>query len=124
LKRLTGIILAVVVIAAGTWYLLRPQRQAFGKAGERNIPVSRIADLTAQHVGEQVAIAGIIDRECPHAGCWAIIKDGTGELRIDTKKGGFTLPLRHEGSHVRIVGKLEKTASGDLQISATSAELG
>jgi hypothetical protein len=124
MKRLIGLILAVAIIAGSAWYLLKPQRQALGRAGEGNVPVVTIADLTPQRLGQQVAIVGVISRECPSAGCWAVIKDASGEIRIDTKKGGFTLPLRHEGSRVRIVGILEKTEGGDLQISATSAGLG
>jgi hypothetical protein len=73
--------------------------------------------------GRTVQIEGTIAEECPHTGCWAVIQDDTGRIRIDTNKGGFALPLNREGSKIRVVGTLEVKENGDLEISASSAEL-
>ena len=121
--RLIGILLAVAVLVGGGWYMLRPQKLHLGKAGETGVSVMSTTDAAKAALGTQVAVQGTISKECPTAGCWAVIKDAAGDLRVDTKKGGFTFPLRHEGSHVRVVGLLEKNASGVTQISLSSAEM-
>jgi len=116
--------LLIAVFAVGTvWYLTHPQAQSYGAQIDNQVATLAIADLDASRVGQQVAIEGTIDQECPHSGCWAVIKDGTGTIRIDTKQGGFALPLHREGSHVRIIGQVTQTDAGDLEISAESASL-
>jgi len=37
--------------------------------------------------------------KCPEAGCWFVLKDATGKLRVDTKTAGFVVvdvPLQRE----------------------------
>lgn len=122
IKSLIVPLIAVVAVAGAAWYLARPQAETYGTAPVTG-PIMKIADITDAHVGQTVTIEGIIDQECPHSGCWAVIKDDSGQIRIDTQKGGFALPLRREGSRVIVVGEVERAENGDLQISAQSAEL-
>lgn len=48
---------------------------------------------TARHsaVGSSVTVEGEMIEKCPEAGCWFILKDGTGTLRVDTKTAGFVV---------------------------------
>lgn len=39
----------------------------------------------------QVTLAGVMIEKCPTAGCWFMLKDGTGVVRVDTKSAGFTV---------------------------------
>ena len=126
-------VIVVTLLAGGIWYLTRPQVESYGGAS----PESTVAETTAtenpaqlkigeigpSHVGHQVTIEGRIVKECPHTGCWAVIEDATGQIRIDTNPGGFALPLRREGSKVRVVGQVIEKENGDLEIAADSAEL-
>ena len=135
MSRLMLPVFVVVIVVAGAVYMLRPAKQTLGtdhsahsaRAGERSpenvVQTTPIGELSAEHVGQTVRIEGIIDKQCPHTGCWAIVRDDTGTIRIDTQKGGFTLPLRREGSRVTVTGVLEQKDGGSLEISATSAEL-
>ncbi len=118
-------LVAIALIAGLSWYLVRPQQEAYGSGSPAGADqaVVKIGDLSVDQVGQTVAIEGTIKQECPHSGCWAVIEDGSGQIRIDTQKGGFALPLHQEGSHVRVVGELEKIEGDALQISAQSAEL-
>lgn len=123
IKSLSIPLIALVLIAGTAWYLARPQAESLGAEPAGDAQTVSIGDLSEAQVGQTVAIEGTIDQECPHSGCWAVIDDGTGQIRIDTQKGGFALPLKREGSQIRVVGELESTDGGDLQISAESAEL-
>lgn len=123
-------VVIVVLLAVMIWYLTRPKVESYGGsdvASTQHMHESAshldIGEIGPSHVGHQVAIEGTIVKECPHTGCWAVIEDSSGQIRIDTKAGGFALPLHREGSKVRIVGKVIEKENGDLEIAADSAEL-
>ncbi len=72
-------------------------------------PVS-VREITPSTGGKTVQISGVIVEKCPVAGCWFILKDNTGTVRVDTKSAGFVisdLPLQ---TRVTVVGKV---ASGE-----------
>jgi RecJ-like exonuclease len=124
MSRLTVPIVVVVIVGAGAWYALRPQKQTLGGSpASEALQTTNIGTLNQDMAGRTVQIEGTIAEECPHTGCWAVIQDDTGRIRIDTNKGGFALPLNREGSKIRVVGTLEVKENGDLEISASSAEL-
>jgi uncharacterized protein YdeI (BOF family) len=121
-------IIIVGLLAAMIWYLARPQVESYGVSSVESTSVEAvthvdIGEIDQSHVGRRVAFEGTITRECPHSGCWAIVQDASGQIRIDTNDGGFALPLRREGSKVRVVGKVIRKENGDLEIAAESAEL-
>ncbi len=129
-------VVIVVLLAVMIWYIARPRVESYGGTSQESTVVKatatestestvqlNIGEIGPDHVGHQVAIEGTIIKECPHTGCWAVIEDSSGQIRIDTKAGGFALPLRREGSKVRIVGKVIEKENGDLEIAADSAEL-
>ena len=121
-------VLIVGLLAVMVWYLARPQVESYGvtsveSASAEAVTHLDIGQIDQTHVGQRVAFEGTITKECPHSGCWAIIKDASGQIRIDTNDGGFALPLRREGSKVRVVGKVIQKQNGDLEIAAESAEL-
>jgi RecJ-like exonuclease len=103
---------------------MRPEKQTLGGSpASETLQTTNIGTLNQDMAGQTVQIEGTIAEECPHTGCWAVIQDDTGRIRIDTNKGGFALPLNREGSKIRVVGTLEVKENGDLEISASSAEL-
>jgi uncharacterized protein YdeI (BOF family) len=116
------VIVIVLAVGAGI-YLTRKPVEQFGAGDTAQVQTIAIADISSNQVGKRVAIEGTIDQECPHSGCWAVIKDASGQIRIDTQAGGFALPLRREGSRIRIVGTVMLTEGGSVEISAESAEL-
>ena len=140
MNKLFSIVAIAAVVGGGTWYVTRapqPQAdccaaggrmtgmgvQAAAAASDQGPKSTPIGSLTAAQKDQKVQIEGTIAQECPHTGCWAVIKDDTGQIRIDTNDGGFTLPLHQEGHKIRVVGKLKVEVNGDLEISATTAEV-
>jgi len=123
LKALAVPVAVIVLAVGGVMYLSRPRTEQFGAADTGAVATVAINDIGTDLLGRTVAIEGTILRECPHSGCWAVIRDDTGQIRIDTNAGGFALPLHREGSRIRIVGVVQQTEGGDLEISAQSAQL-
>src|SRR5438874_5846422 len=39
----------------------------------------------------QVVVSGTMIEKCPVAGCWFVLRDGTGQVRVDTKAAGFVV---------------------------------
>lgn len=57
-------------------------------------------------------VRGTLVEKCPVAGCWFVLKDGSGTLHVDTKAAGFVVvdvPLRTE---LTVSGRLERDGDG------------
>ena len=123
MNRLIVPIVVVVLVVAGAWYTLRPQRETLGEVAAQPAPVTPIGEISADQVGQSVTIEGTITKQCPSTGCWAVVRDDTGEIRIETADGGFALPLHKEGRPITVTGKVVLKEGRNLEISATSAQV-
>lgn len=73
-----------------------------------------IANLTAK-VGQKATVEGEMVEKCPVAGCWLVLKDASGTLRVDTKSAGFVVVDVPLHSRVRVTGTvLRQDASLEL----------
>lgn len=54
--------------------------------------------------------------KCPVAGCWFIVKDATGAIKVDTKAAGFTVTDVPLNTIVTVNGRL--TGSGERVLAA------
>jgi uncharacterized protein YdeI (BOF family) len=41
--------------------------------------------------GKEVTLRGKLVEKCPVAGCWFVIRDETGTIKVDTKTAGFVV---------------------------------
>jgi uncharacterized protein YdeI (BOF family) len=65
-------------------------------------------------VGRAATVAGEIIEKCPVAGCWFMLRDDTGVIKVDTKSAGFVvleIPLH---TRVRVAGRLGGEGSEKL----------
>ena len=79
-----------------------------------------VSDLKTKAKGDKTELAGTIVEKCPVAGCWFMLKDKTGIVRVDTKAAGFVvsdLPLQTE---VKVTGSVVKGDSPS--VSATGLQ--
>ena len=102
---LRAALLAAAVGVAGCGHGSRTMgRPSFGET------VS-IASARAAGRASPVTIEGSMVEKCPVAGCWFILHDRTGAIKVDTKAAGFAvvdLPLR---ARVRVAGRLREEGS-------------
>jgi len=88
----------------------KPQRRAIG----------RIDDAL---LGKTVAVEGEVVQQCPAAGCWFRVRDGSGELFVDLNPAGLRLKQKRVGQRVRVTGRLAKIGNQYL-LEATAVEFG
>jgi hypothetical protein len=68
--------------------------------------------------GKTICLTGRMTERCPTAGCWFYLNDGTGDLRVDAREGGFSvlgLPL---GARVMVFGRIVHEPGEDPQLAA------
>ena len=79
--------------------------------------LSKVRELSKTPQGKTVQVSGIMVEKCPVAGCWFMLKDDTGIVRVDTKAAGFVvtdLPLQTE---VTVAGTVTPGASPSFSAS-------
>jgi uncharacterized protein YdeI (BOF family) len=54
-------------------------------------PVVAVQALAARTPHSPVVVEGEMIEKCPVAGCWFVLKDKTGVVRVDTKAAGFVV---------------------------------
>jgi uncharacterized protein YdeI (BOF family) len=73
--------------------------------------------LATHAKSSSVVVQGEMIEKCPVAGCWFVLKDRTGVVRVDTKAAGFVVsevPL-----HARLTVAGTVTADSQPGIAAT-----
>jgi uncharacterized protein YdeI (BOF family) len=72
-----------------------------------------------------VTVRGTMVEKCPVAGCWFILQDGTGRVRVDLKSAGFVVTDLPLGRKVTVSGRLHRASadsgSADPEVVATGA---
>lgn len=59
-----------------------------------------------------VVLQGTMTRKCPVAGCWFILQDETGTIKVDTKNAGFVVVEVPLNSRVIVAGRVSTNATG------------
>jgi len=68
----------------------------------------------------RAVVSGVMVEKCPVAGCWFVLEDRTGRLRVDTKTAGFVVtdvPLR---TKVTVLGSVTRDG-GTTSLAALGA---
>jgi uncharacterized protein YdeI (BOF family) len=50
-----------------------------------------VKELASAPKSQKVTLQGEMIEKCPVAGCWFILRDKTGTVRVDTKAAGFVV---------------------------------
>ncbi len=82
-----GSFFAVCVLTTGCG---QNQAKTLGvqSASEKTVTVS---DLVKTPKARKVTLHGEMIEKCPVAGCWFVLRDKTGTVRVDTKAAGFVI---------------------------------
>lgn len=54
----------------------------------------------------RVVIQGTMTKKCPVAGCWFMLQDSTGTIKVDTKNAGFVVVDVPLNSSVTVAGRV------------------
>jgi len=66
-------------------------------------PVSALAQASS---GLPVVVSGKMVQKCPVAGCWFVLRDESGTIKVDTKNAGFAVLDVPLNSQVVVAGRL------------------
>jgi hypothetical protein len=65
---------------------------------------STVKDLKS---GGPSRLTGVMYEKCPVAGCWFMLRDNTGVIRVDTKAAGFTVTDVPVNTQVTVSGTIK-----------------
>lgn len=76
----------------------------------------------AQHTNleSSVVLQGTMTQKCPVAGCWFILQDKSGAIKVDTKSAGFVVVDVPLNTAVTVAGRVATNGS-ERVIEATGA---
>src|SRR5262245_1312698 len=52
------------------------------------VPIDAVRHASAD---SRIVLRGTMTEKCPVAGCWFILRDESGTIKVDTKNGGFAV---------------------------------
>ncbi len=80
--------------------------------------VVKVASLTAASPAQTVTVRGRMVEKCPAAGCWFVLQDGTGRVRVDLKAAGFVVTDVPTGGTVTVAGRLKRDGDEPVVIAS------
>jgi uncharacterized protein YdeI (BOF family) len=84
-KQLSCILLVFCLVFSGCSRVER----VLGTIGSH--PSLTVAAAQQMLPGKEVTLRGKLVEKCPVAGCWFVIRDETGTIKVDTKTAGFVV---------------------------------
>ena len=79
-------------------------------------PSSTVRELP-KRAGTAVTLQGEMIEKCPVAGCWFMLRDKTGIVRVDTKASGFVVSEVALHTNMTVTGTV--TSGPDSALKAT-----
>ena len=73
--------------------------------------------LASRQPSTRIVVEGEMIEKCPVAGCWFMLKDKTGVVRVDTKSAGFVVTEVPLHAHLTVAGTLTSGAQPGIAAS-------
>ena len=99
--KLPGLIASLTVLAASC--SVRSPQNLGTMVDSQVVP---IVSVPREQVGSTVAVRGKMTQKCPVAGCWFMLQDGTGTIKVDTKNAGFAVVSLSLNSTLTVAGRV------------------
>lgn len=71
-----------------------------------------VASVDKSAPESSVVLRGVMTRKCPVAGCWFMLQDETGTIKIDTKNAGFVVVEVPLNSTLTVAGRVATNDTG------------
>ena len=65
-----------------------------------------IASAQQSDVNADVVVHGVMIKKCPVAGCWFILQDSSGTIKVDTKNAGFAVVEVPLNTSLAVAGRM------------------
>ena len=74
-------------------------------AAVEGAPVT-VTSVQQSNVESRVVLHGTMTKKCPVAGCWFLLHDATGTIKVDTKNAGFVVLDVPLNTSVTVAGRV------------------
>jgi len=111
-NRLVPLSILSVLLLAGCG---SRQNSVLGKAPDAQ-SLTEVRLLSAK-AGSAVTVQGEMVEKCPVAGCWFMLRDKTGIVRVDTKAAGFVVSEVPLHTQMTVSGTVD--AGSEIGVKAT-----
>ncbi len=84
-------------------------------------PTGEVRTILAVRAGDtppMVTLTGTMVEKCPVAGCWFRLRDGTGEIKVDTKAAGFVVAALPLETKMTVAGRITES-DGEVILDAS-----
>jgi uncharacterized protein YdeI (BOF family) len=81
-------------------------------------PPVTVARLAGARTNGTVTVHGTMIEKCPTAGCWFVLQDDTGRVRVDLKAAGFVVTDVPTGGAVSVTGRLRRDAEEPVVVAS------
>jgi uncharacterized protein YdeI (BOF family) len=78
------------------------------------VAVSTVAQLAKAKPAQPLLVRGEMIEKCPVAGCWFMLRDKTGVVRVDTKAAGFVVSDVPLHTTITVAGKVTPGVQASL----------
>jgi uncharacterized protein YdeI (BOF family) len=77
-----------------------------------------VARLASARADSAVTVRGTMIEKCPTAGCWFMLQDNTGRVRVDLKAAGFVVTDVPTGGAVSVSGRLRREGEEPVVVAS------
>lgn len=114
MKALAIVVLTVLCFAGCS------KREPKSLGGVINGEQTTVAQTAEFEAGEPIVLDGTMTEKCPVAGCWFMLRDQTGTIKVDLKNSEFVVVDVPLNSKMIVSGRVA-TNGADRFIEATGA---
>lgn len=79
-----------------------------------------VKELSSSPKSQKVTVRGAMIEKCPVAGCWFVLRDKTGTVRVDTKAAGFVVTEIPLNTPLTVSGTVTEGSQPGLAASGLS----
>jgi uncharacterized protein YdeI (BOF family) len=80
--------------------------------------LTTVARLASAPTDGAVTVHGTMIEKCPTAGCWFMLQDNTGRVRVDLKAAGFVVTDIPTGGAVSVSGRLRRDGEEPVVVAS------
>jgi uncharacterized protein YdeI (BOF family) len=123
MKRVGTFLITAFLLVTTVLLVTGCAAEKYGADINKSAPLVKVKDviLNPSLQGQTVNLEGIITTQCQGDGCWFFLNDGTGQIFINLKPAGITIPPK-TGKKAKVTGVVVND-SGNYLIIAHGVEI-
>lgn len=123
MKKAATLLITIFLLVTTVLLVTGCAAEKYGADINKSAPLVKVKDviLNPSLQGQTINLEGIITTQCQGDGCWFFLNDGTGQIFINLKPSGITIPPR-TGKKAKVTG-VAVNEGGNYMIIAHAVEI-